>query len=200
MYDFWKEYQRKSLRLKEYDYSQPWYYFITICVNTWLCILGEISGNEIYLSDAGKMVETYWKKLEEKYHHIRLHKYTVMPNHFHGIIEIMDIQDGRGQPMCWPWYWTVNWLDKNQIGTYSGQTHSSAPTIGEMIQWFKTMTTNIYIQNVKNYHWEPFYKKLWQRNYYEHIIRNENGYFKISEYITHNPNNWKHDRFYITQL
>jgi REP element-mobilizing transposase RayT len=61
------------------------------------------------------------------------------------------------------------------------------------MQWFKTMTTNEYIKNVRQNNWEPFNKKLWQRNYYEHIIRNENSYFKISEYIKNNVVNWKED-------
>ena len=65
-----------------------------------------------------------------------------------------------------------------------------------MIQWFKTMSTNEYIRNVKNNHWKPFNKKLWQRNYYEHIIRNEKSYLHISEYIKTNPLKWQNDKYY----
>jgi hypothetical protein len=89
----------------------------------------------------------------------------------------------------------------------TGQTHRSAPTetsepiLGEhigsplhrVLQWFKTMTTNEYIRGVKNLNWEPFDKKLWQRNYWEHIVRDENSYFKITNYIINNPMNWKED-------
>ncbi|MGB9853103.1 MAG: transposase, partial [Candidatus Kapaibacteriota bacterium] len=66
----------------------------------------------------------------------------------------------------------------------------------KIVQWFKTMTTNEYIRNVKNNGWEPFDKKLWQRNYYEHIIRNEKELNKIREYIINNPLNWTSDENY----
>jgi len=66
-----------------------------------------------------------------------------------------------------------------------------------MVQWFKTMTTNEYIRNVKQNNWMPFNKKLWQRNYYEHIIRNEKSYFQIAQYIRNNPLKWQNDKYYV---
>ncbi len=68
--------------------------------------------------------------------------------------------------------------------------------IGDVVRWFKTMTTNKYIDGVKQFNWEQFDKKLWQRNYYEHIIRNEKSYLHISEYIHNNPMQWINDKFY----
>ena len=65
-----------------------------------------------------------------------------------------------------------------------------------VIQWFKTMTTNEFIRNVKIHGWEPFENKIWQRNYYEHIIRNEESYRKISAYIRNNPTNWHEDEYF----
>ncbi|MFQ1047441.1 transposase [Avibacterium paragallinarum] len=73
------------------------------------------------------------------------------------------------------------------------QLEYSIPTI---VQWFKTMTTNNYIKNVKNNHWKPFERKLWQRSYYEHIIRNEKSYLEITEYIECNPYNWSNDSLF----
>jgi len=67
--------------------------------------------------------------------------------------------------------------------------HAGLP-LHEVLQWFETMTTNEYIRGVKNNNWQPFDKKMWQRNYYEHIIRNEESYLKLSEYITNNPQKW----------
>jgi putative transposase len=64
-----------------------------------------------------------------------------------------------------------------------------------MIQWFKTMTTNEYIRNVKQKGWKPFNKKLWQRNNYEHIIRDEKSYQRIAEYIVNNSVNWQIDKY-----
>ncbi|MDI9311558.1 MAG: transposase, partial [Limnohabitans sp.] len=65
-----------------------------------------------------------------------------------------------------------------------------------VVQWFKTMTTNEYIRGVKNLGWPPFDGKLWQRNYYEHIIRNKQSYQTISKYINNNPAKWADDKFY----
>ena len=74
--------------------------------------------------------------------------------------------------------------------------HVGSP-LHRVVQWFKTMTTNEYIRGVKNLRWQPFDGKLWQRNYYEHIIRNEQSYHTISEYIINNPAKWQDDKFYI---
>ncbi len=78
---------------------------------------------------------------------------------------------------------------------YDKQTkgrHIGLP-LHEMIQWFKTMTTNEYIRGVRKYNWQPFNKKMWQKNYWEHIIRNEESYVKLSEYIKTNPQKWEID-------
>jgi len=103
-------------------------------------------------------------------------------------------------------------MQEGRIHGGLGQTHRSAPImdkpsniLGEhvgsalqrVVQWFKTMTTNEYIRGVKSLNWEPFDKKLFQRNYYEHIIRNQKSYQHISDYIINNPHNWKDDRFFI---
>ena len=73
--------------------------------------------------------------------------------------------------------------------------HMGSP-LHRVVQWFKTMTTNEYIRNVKSFHWQPFHNRLWQRNYYEHIIRNDEEYQGIAEYIKNNPMNWKNDKLW----
>jgi putative transposase len=70
-------------------------------------------------------------------------------------------------------------------------------TVEDMVRWFKTMTTNEYIANVKNNHWRPFFKRLWQRNYYEHIVRDEIDLNRIREYIANNPVKWETDEYYV---
>ncbi len=99
-----------------------------------------------------------------------------MPNHIHGIIQITQIV-GADLRVC----------PNNNQGEHIGSP------LHKMVQWFKTMTTNEYIRNVKNNNWPPFNSKLWQRNYYEHIIRNERELNKIREYIIHNPLKWELD-------
>lgn len=79
-----------------------------------------------------------------------------------------------------------------------GQPQGIAPTgktVGDMVGAFESITTVVYIRGVKNNNWQTFDKKLWQRNYWEHIIRNEQSYLKISEYIVNNPANWNNDTF-----
>ena len=113
------------------------------------------------------MIKKWWLELEDKFKQINLDKFVIMPNHLHGIIQI-------NRP---------------------GQTHRSAPTLGRMIQWFKTMTTNEYIRNVKTKDWLAFFNgQLWQRNYWEHIIRDEQSLFNIRQYIEDNPKMWCRDR------
>jgi putative transposase len=72
-----------------------------------------------------------------------------------------------------------------------------APKVGDVVGAFKSLTTNEYIKNVKQNNWQSFAGKLWQRDYYEHIIRNEESYLKIAEYIQNNPLKWQEDKYYV---
>ncbi len=191
---------RRSIRLKGYDYSQTGLYFITICVQKRKCLFGEIAGAnlrvcpEMILNDAGKMVEKWYYELENKFPDIKCHQMIVMPNHFHCIIENVGAI-GADLRVC-PSSITNN-RDKysnNNRDKTEGE-HIGSP-LYRVVQWFKTMTTNEYIRGVKNSGWQPFDGKLWQRNYYEHIIRNEKSYHIITNYIINNPVKWGEDKFY----
>ena len=168
---------RKSIRLKEYDYSQPGYYFLTICIQNRSYLFGNIEHNEMILNPAGCMLQKWWNELRHKFSNVTLDTFVIMPNHIHGIIVITEAQidfDRRGGPMCPP-------------------IQNQAP-LPEIIQWFKTMSTNEYIKNVKEHNWKAFDKRIWQRNYYEHIIRNEKALNIIRNYIVMNPMQWEADR------
>jgi REP element-mobilizing transposase RayT len=167
---------RRSIRLNRYDYSQSGYYFITVCTQEQRCLFGEIEKGRLILNDAGKMVGHWWDELKNKYDNIEIDEYIVMPNHCHGIINIVGT--GVGADLC---------VCPNGIGR----------PIYKMIQWFKTMTTNEYIRNVKQNHWEPFDGKLWQRNYYEQIVRDETSLRRIREYIVNNPCQWQQDKLFV---
>ena len=183
--------KRKSIRLKGYDYSKEGLYFITICMQDRKCLFGKIENNIMILNDAGQMVEREWLALPNRFPQIILHEYIVMPNHFHSIFEIV------GAPL-------VGALDPTgqQIGQPQGIAPTVAPTInptktvGDIIGAFKSIITDEYIKGVKKLNWEPFNKKLLQRDYWEHIIRNQKGYDRISNYIINNPKNWKDDTFF----
>jgi len=162
---------RRSIRLKGYDYSQPGAYFITICIQQRECLLGEITGEDMQLNDAGRMVERWWVELTNKFPAAEIDEYIVMPNHFHGIVVI--IGDPSGIPP---------------------DTPLNRPTLADTMDWFKTMTTNEYIRGVKECGWPPFWGRFWQRGYYDHIIRDEDELNRVRQYIILNPARWAQDR------
>ena len=207
-----KRYNRRSIRLKGYDYSQAGLYFITICCKNQEHFFGCISQQQMYLNDAGKMVESEWTQLPIRFPNIALHEYVVMPNHFHAIIEIVGAtlvvaqrpkqntqhseQDTQHSEQD-----TQHSEQDTQQGQQQGiapmcETLSTKKTLGDMVGAFQSITTVEYIHGVKEYQWKRFSKKLWQRNYWEHIIRNERAYQNISNYIRNNPANWKDDTFF----
>ena len=162
------KYHRRSIRLQGYAYSQKGAYFITIC----------IQNRELLLDDIGTraIVQKWWCFLPEKFPGIRIDQFVIMPNHIHGIIFIEPV--GADHCVC----------------PDIGQSHGIAPTLGTIVQWFKTMTTNDYIKAVRTKTARPFPDRLWQRNYYEHIIRDETDLNGVRHYIIDNPAKWEEDR------
>ncbi|MGB4499161.1 MAG: transposase [Methylococcaceae bacterium] len=187
---------RRSIRLKNYDYSQAGLYFVTICVNNRLSLFGQVVNGEMLLNDAGKMIEKWWFEMACKFGRLALHEFVVMPNHFHGIIEIVG-----ANPCGRPQSTQFSNIDETKTihyenDVYAGRPQGFAPTIGQIVGAFKSLTTHEYINNVRENHWQPFENKLWQRNYHEHIIRNETAYLKISEYVQTNPQKWLDDCYF----
>jgi len=165
---------RRSIRLKGYDYSQSGAYFITICARNKECLFGEIAGVKMVLNDAGAMAHDEWVKTSEMRQNIKLDEFVVMPNHIHGIIIIGDC---RGTMHRAP--------TAEQFGN---PTSNSIPAI---IRGFKSAVTK-QINAIRNMPGIP----IWQRNYFEHIIRDEESLWKIREYIVNNPINWQQDEMY----
>ena len=176
--------RRRSIRLQGYDYSQAGAYFITICTQNRECMFGEIVGRKMALNHAGNMIQTVWDEIPIHYAGIETDEFVAMPNHIHGIIIIVGATP-RGCPSI-------------------GQPRGVAPTdtagntetlsLGDMVHRFKTMTTKRYADGVKQNGWSPFPGRLWQRNYWEHIVRNEMELNRIREYIHTNPTQWESDR------
>ena len=143
------------------------------------------------LNDAGKMIEKWCEELSHKFSDIEIDAYIIMPNHFHVIIVNTGNDGDVGADL------RVCPNNNNDISdTEISGEHIGSP-LHVVVQWFKTMTTNEYIRGVKALGWQPFDKKLWQRNYWEHIIRNEKSYQHITNYIINNPENWQNDKFYL---
>ncbi len=157
---------RRSIRLPEYDYSQDGWYFITICTQSQKCLFGKFANGQIQLYEYGRIVDKCWRWLSQQYDYVHLDEYVVMPNHLHGIIIIR-----RGDSRI----------------ALTRNTQKCKP-LSRLIGAFKTVSTK-QINLIRK---TPA-GKLWQRNYYEHIIRNEEELNRIRQYIADNPANWQTD-------
>jgi len=180
---------RHSTRLKGYDYSQAGAYFITICTQNRLHLFGRVVDGEMILNDAGKMVFDQWMGLSQRFHTIELHECVVMPNHIHGIIEITYTTTVGVGLVPTPNGATTERATKDRATTRVAPT----TTIGDIVGAYKSLTTNAYIDGVQQSGWVRFNKKIWQRNYWEHIIRGEQECACIAQYIIANPLKWDMD-------
>jgi putative transposase len=166
---------RRSIRLKNYDYSQSGAYFVTICTYDRASLFGAVVNGEMQLNDAGRKVEHSWFELNRKFAPVETDVFVIMPNHCHGIVLITD--GIVGADLC------VGPEPKRGYGADQG-THAGAPLrpgLSTLIQWFKTVTTNEYIRGVKTGAWAPFNRRFWQRNFYEHVIRSEESLNRIRQ-------------------
>lgn len=206
---------RRSIRLKEYDYSGNGAYFVTICTQNRDCLFGEISGEDMEMNAAGRLVAEWWAKLPDKFNGVSLDEFRIMPNHFHGIVVLVGappcgcpddvdlvgadpcvcppLTAGEGESMEGAHIEGAHIEGAHIEGAHIKGAHMGAP-LHRMVQWFKTMTTNAYIRGVKDHNWPPFPGRLWQRNYYERIIRDEDELTAIREYIINNPARWAEDK------
>lgn len=180
--------RRNSLRLQEYDYSQPGAYFVTIVTQGRENLFGSIIDGKMRTNAPGQMIEHWWHELIHKFPLIVPDEHIVMPNHFHGVIQILP-GESVGSDLC------VCPDMVNCPGMVNAKTGASLP---DAVRWFKTMTTNEYVRGVKHLGWTPFSGKLWQRSYHDHIIRNDKEWDLIREYILNNPELWEQDQEYST--
>ena len=137
----------------------------------------------------GMMVHRIWDEILNDFHNIQLHEFVIMPNHIHGIIEITTV----GADF-------ISALSVSALSDIRAEIDSAptpAPAMPEIVQSFKRHTTIEYIKMVKRNIVPPFEKRIWQRNYYKHIIRNEKSYYKIAGYIRNNPLRWQEDKYYV---
>jgi putative transposase len=136
------------------------------------------------LNGAGLAIQRWWFELRNKFATVETDEFVIMPNHLHGIVVITDTIVGAD--LC------VGPVLEDAHTAHQG-AHAGAP-LPTVIQWFKTMTTNEYIRGVKTLGWPAFRGRLWQRSYYEHIIRNEKSLNRIWQYTLDNPAHWDADR------
>jgi len=184
---------RRSIRLKGYDYSQAGMYFVTICCQDKVCRFGKIKNGEMILNDFGKIAYEEWIKLSERYPNVLLDAFQIMPNHIHGIIALENVAT-RIVGATLAVAQNEN-ADIPNNGANQWATARVAPTIaiGNIIGAYKSLTVNQCLKICKSRN--EYIGKLWQRNYWEHIIRNEQSYQRIANYIINNSANWKKDKF-----
>lgn len=156
---------RKSIRLQGYDYSKPGLYFVTICCQDRANLFGEVANETMVLNDAGQIADACWREIPTHFPHAVLHEFVIMPNHVHGIIELVEMEVSPAPT------------------TTPTPFRSPSRTIGSIIRGFKIGVTKWMRQNTSVYN-------VWQRNYHERIIKNDQSYQNISRYIVDNPKNF----------
>lgn len=167
--------RRGTLRLQGYDYSSPGWYWITICTHQRCHLFGSVINKKMILNPAGKMVERIVGELPRYHPYIIVDKFVVMPNHFHCIIEICPVVSLKRA--------NIDFAPTGQNG------------LGDVVQSFKRFTTITYIKMVKDKMVPSFDKRIWQRNYYERILRNEKELYARRIYIEQNSAEWNFDEY-----
>ncbi|MCP4724807.1 MAG: transposase [bacterium] len=172
--------ERRSTRLKEYDYSQAGGYFITICTYNRECIFGDINDGEMHLNEFGRVVKKEWVKSQKIRREIQLDEYTIMPNHFHAILHIENSTDENDSIRA-------NRRSPLRVDTVKMEKKS----LSSLVAGFKSNVT-IYINKIR----QTPGMHVWQRNFYEHVIRDEEDLNKIRQYILDNPQKWEQDNYF----
>ncbi len=167
---------RRSIRLPGYDYGQAGAYFVTIVTAGRRPVFGNVVDGDMVLSDVGLIAVEEWERTAIVRPDVELDAFVVMPNHMHGIIVIPDRHDGRATPRVAP--------------TSAAPRGSGPPTesLGAIVGQFKAAVTR-RATALRNLPGTP----LWQRNYFEHIIRDETDLERIRAYISNNPSRWDGD-------
>lgn len=153
---------RKNNRLKEYDYSLPGYYFATICTKNMSHYFGQVTNAKMVLSEIGKSVENYWLDIPKHFPYVELDSFIIMPNHIHGIIIIDNV---------------VN-------EDFRSQQTNKQSSLSSIIKGFKIGVTKWYRKNNSK-------ESIWQKSFYDRVIRNERELYKIRKYILENPLKWE---------
>jgi REP element-mobilizing transposase RayT len=178
--------KRKSIRLHGYDYSQPGGYFITVCINDRTQrLFGDVQNGAMALNEMGEYVRQYWLDIPNHFPNTKLDEYVIMPNHVHGIITIID-PGGITPPLQQKCKTEIQYGRDDRAPT---EKPTKKPTVGMMMAYFKYQSTTRI--NAKP---PGIIQKIWQRGYFDHIVRNRKSLFFIRKYIQNNPINWERDK------
>ncbi len=165
-----ERHRRRSIRLREYDYRQAGAYFITVVTHGRAALFGEIANGETRLNEFGQVIEDEWQKSSIIRQEIEMDVFVVMPNHIHGIMNIIN-------------------MDVGATGRSPLRGGPPARSLGAFVAGFKSAVTK-RINEMRHTPGSP----VWQRNYYEHVVRDDEELLRVREYILHNPLDWENDR------
>ncbi|MBI1929542.1 transposase [Candidatus Poribacteria bacterium] len=203
---------RRSIRLRGYDYTQVGAYFVTICVRERVCLFGKVADREMQLNEMGQVVVECWRNIPRHFPAVELDAFVVMPNHMHGILVLtnrvrsgvenaMDVETAAGEgtsPLRQP-------VEKGNAGEGTSPLRQPVekgnagaetaplrrPTLGQVVAYFKYQST----KNINQRRGVPG-SRLWQRNYYEHVIRDDTDLQQLREYVMYNPLKWELDQLH----
>lgn len=173
---------RQTIRLKQHDYTSECSYFITICTHNRSHLFGDIINGRVVLNDTGKMAHRCWLQIRDHFPNTKIDEFIIMPNHIHGIIHMHPVpnvganDDSRG--------WRAN--DDSPLRNRRWENGTSN-SIGSIVRGFKIGVTKFVRQRNPEF-------VVWQRNYWEHIIRDKNQHYRIRQYIINNPVKWYFDK------
>ncbi|PIR75787.1 MAG: hypothetical protein CO029_05030 [Candidatus Magasanikbacteria bacterium CG_4_9_14_0_2_um_filter_41_10] len=166
---------RKQNRLHGYNYAQPGWYYITICTKDRKHYFGGIQNGVMCVNRLGAIAWRQWKWLEQQYTYVRLHEFVVMPNHVHGILQVVDLQKQRS-------------VGTGRDLSLHARGNDKIKSLSELIGAYKTTTSKLI-------HQIPFADFAWQRSFHDHIIRKTHAFHNIKRYIIQNPAMWDNDYF-----
>jgi len=176
--------------LRGYDYAQSGAYFITIVTQNRASLFGHVANGKMVLNDAGMATQNCWLEIPNHYPNVTLDEFVIMPNHIHGIIVINDI-DPPNVVVGVQNFEPIQQIEPIHIATKQNRYQKIiSKSIGSIIRGFKIGVTKWFRQHTDVY-------DVWQRNYYEHIVLNDDELNAIRQYIINNPSKWPSDKNYM---
>jgi REP element-mobilizing transposase RayT len=193
-----QKHHRRSIRLKGYDYSSEGAYYVTTVTLSRECLFGEIIDKEVYLSNYGKIVQKWWESIPIHFPNVELGAFVIMPNHVHGIIFMStesrgEVVSPRDNPNRDNQGSIIHEEISRNVDESMKQDGETPPlhkrTLGQILAYFKYQCT----KEMNKIEDAQTITRFWQRNYYEHIIRNEKELKQKTDYILDNPSRWDED-------
>lgn len=168
-------FNRHSIRLKDYDYTTPWWYFVTICTHQHSEIFGEVIKDQVVLSTIGEIAEKCWEEIPQHFINVELDYFIIMPNHLHGIIIINETKDRMGRD--------VKFNVPTENNFYSRMSPKK-DSLSVIVRTYKAAVS-------RKCNLSKLSTPIWQSSFYDRIIRNEKELYQIRKYIDQNPMQWE---------